>query len=352
MLLNILIAIINNSFSTIERSCEIEYWRCRLNFEEETQWLYSFTIHIVRPVWKTICDGLRILLQREKRYDKDAEDSAQGQNITKEGKCTSTNSRTSLFSGAPARGLTKAHGTGDYFFSSPPPQSRRCLTRAPSKRDYFFTQDLEERFVQRPNRTSFKNYSSAAYLALQDEERRNFFMWWFDGATSSSEVPNLKDRLWYFFRRASWDEIAFPGQAFENVVLGIKYNGEGKGLSFIFARLWSFVLIIVNTLIILVIFLSGLASFGLLWPNIIKEQLFFGPIESNRNNETTTNLELKVDTVYLNEEIEILKKSMTSIVAKQNELMDVVMMNQAQMSELISFMKRSSQIHNNYNKKR
>merc|ERR1712038_1092361 len=48
LLLNILIAIISDSFSEIERVGEVEYWKYRLNFEDETQRLYSVYLRIVR----------------------------------------------------------------------------------------------------------------------------------------------------------------------------------------------------------------------------------------------------------------------------------------------------------------
>ena len=296
LLLNILIAIINNAFSAIERSGDLEYWKYRLNFENGTQQLYTVALGFVRPINDIRTDGVGSLWKKEIERSIEKENSIR----------------------APERSL---------------------LRKSMSMRDYFFTAySPEETSKDFAPRIFFNVCSSEHFNKLEKNDKIDFFNWWFD-RNPVAKVPALKDRLWYYFNRASSEEIVYPGQSFENVVQGIKYNKLGSGIMFIFARILSYILIIINTTVILGIFLLGLVTFGFGWPSKMRERLFFGPIQ-NRNDDISK-LKSKIERKFLvaQEEVNDVKASIGRISKNQEELMKTMLANQAQVSELIALLK-------------
>ncbi len=115
LLLNILIAIINNEYNTTERNADVEYWRYRLNFEDETQRTYSNFRGMMKPV--------RIILRKQKMSYRDG------------------NKKNDDHSHLPKLGIQ----------------------RMTSLRDYFFTKDFEESSDKSFNHISLNTYSSADF---------------------------------------------------------------------------------------------------------------------------------------------------------------------------------------------
>jgi hypothetical protein len=297
LLLNILIAIISDAFSEIERRGDLEYWKYRLNFEHETQRAYTVVLSCVRPIKQTLVEGSIILMKKDKAVP----------------------ART--ISQAPKRGLGK---------------------KSISVRDYFFTKDLEEPDEVQP-RISFSDDSFITYEKLSGIDIHFFFQWWFDRDSGSHTniPPPLKIRLWYFFKRASYEEIIYPGKTFENVVMGIKYNEEGSGESFVITRLFTFLLIFVNTIIMIGVFLLGLVTFGLCWPGKIRERLFFGP--TIKKNDEMTKLKSEIDCKFskAHEEVVELHDTVEKMFKNQEDLLKNQENLQAQVSELITLLKKS-----------
>eukprot|EP00551_Chaetoceros_affinis_P011234 CAMPEP_0203672164 /NCGR_PEP_ID=MMETSP0090-20130426/7743_1 /ASSEMBLY_ACC=CAM_ASM_001088 /TAXON_ID=426623 /ORGANISM="Chaetoceros affinis, Strain CCMP159" /LENGTH=1111 /DNA_ID=CAMNT_0050537419 /DNA_START=102 /DNA_END=3437 /DNA_ORIENTATION=+ len=300
LLLNILIAIINNEYNTTERSGDVEYWRYRLNFEDETQRMYSNYRGIIKPLKYIVTDGLRILWEKEKISNLDS--SKKGDHDNRQ---------------------------------TPKPGIKRMA----SLRDYYFTKDLEESSDKIFNRISFNTYSSVEFNKLGVNERREFFEFWYDWNSSSSDPPPLKKRMWYFYNRAKWEEIIYPDQSFENVVMGIKYNAEGSGLVFVSVRLLSYLVMLVNIVLIVGLFLLGLATFGICWPNNLKKRLFYGPTETKSNQLSEIKSEVDTKIAAIQEQVADVRASVEKISNTQEELIKALLTNQAQVSELITLLK-------------
>ena len=175
LLLNILIAIINDSFSSIKRSGEKEYWRYRLNFEDETQRLYFFVVNFICPIKSITTAGLKIL------YAKD-QGSMQHLSVNADDENKSVKSLA---------------------------DSKRSIgERTRSVHDFFFTENTKDKYTKGVcSRIPFNVYSPADFHKIEtDEESINFFKGWFNcrclcdwQRPYANDVPVLKDRLWYFF---------------------------------------------------------------------------------------------------------------------------------------------------------
>ena len=307
LLLNVLIAVINNAFSTIERSGDLEYWRYRLSFENETQFLYSIGVTFVRPLKRVIRNGFSLLFKHRSVTITDHD--------TKKNKEKKQSHR-------PKFGVEN---------------------RVNSMRDYFFTESsFKDPTHQTVTRIRFDAFSRDQFNKLLEGDQKQFFKWWYN-CNGYSEMPPFNCRLWYYFTRASWDEIIFPGQSFENIVMGINFREDGSGMRFIFARMFSYVIFILNIILLIVLFIMGMLTFGICWPMKMKERLFFGPLAPNQKNETTrfkTEMEHKMRLIY--DEVAEVKDSFLKISSKQDELMKVMTANQAQVMELVSLLQSAN----------
>lgn len=321
LLLNILIAIINDSFSDIKRSGEKEYWRYRLNFEDETQRLYHVVVSLNRVIRRLFTTGLKILFMK---------DQGSTQNLN-----TSASSEKKMI-------------------ERPIDSTRSIGERTKSMRDFFFKEGSNKKCVKGAcPRIPFNIYSSFDFNDPEaDKESINFFKWWFNSRypcdwqnPSSADVPVLKVRLWFFFNRASWEEIIFAGPSFENILIGIKYNEEGSGMMFVIARVLSQILMLVNVILIIGIFLAGLITFGLCWPSKMKKKLFYGPTETENKKIEIVQLksEMNHEMSAVQEEVAEMKTSLKIMSKKQDELMKTILTNQAQFADLLALLKKSQE---------
>jgi hypothetical protein len=151
-------------------------------------------------------------------------------------------------------------------------------------------------------RISFEKYPGwLKGHALLGEE---FFLYWY--LYRLEKRPPLLERLHNFYTHASWDEILFPSETFERLLYGTHYDTEYDFMTEMWKKeidwyghkhkhglvshllptwamiaLWSFLIrctvfltFFINLVCALVVFVLGLFSFGLLWPEPMKAWLF------------------------------------------------------------------------------
>jgi len=140
-----------------------------------------------------------------------------------------------------------------------------------------------------------------------------FFNWWFSHTSWGAEIPNLWVRLQAFYGFSLWEDIIYPGIVLERILLGVNYDVDlvkignvpkigshttspstnatdvnsvpvtvekksSKGFPWFLLRfivkIFLWFLFTVHIVIIFSVFICGLFSFGLLWPQGMKRSLF------------------------------------------------------------------------------
>ena len=140
-------------------------------------------------------------------------------------------------------------------------------------------------------RIHFGTFLDWKLLENLSEEDQHVLKWWFESWSNDNQVPPAFTRMKVFFRLASFDEIAFPGKTFENILIGLKHRQTNSSiLSSIFVRISSYILFLILVVCTLIAFIAGCISFGLLWPGFMRDSLFLEKIESNLE-DTESNLE-------------------------------------------------------------
>ncbi len=128
--------------------------------------------------------------------------------------------------------------------------------------------------------------------------------WWF-GIEESP--PNLVTRMMIFYKYAQWREIMFPDVEFESMLLGRSEVGAASSiylfdyvrdmrnlnskptkveLSLFAARNISWIMFVLHMIFFALIFVLGLATFGLLWPSALKDYLFNSGLSKQDNWST------------------------------------------------------------------
>ena len=147
-------------------------------------------------------------------------------------------------------------------------------------------------------------------------EDYNVLKWWFELWEDVHERPSTLSRIKVYFRRASWEELIFPGKTFESfVILGLKHREKIKNslASRILARLSSYVLCFTLWLAIFVIFLAGCLSFGFLWPEKMREVLFLDEVVTNKNTDDVVSPKSsKSDTAILKPKSSLVESGLSS----------------------------------------
>jgi len=154
-------------------------------------------------------------------------------------------------------------------------------------------------------------------LCNNNEEDKDLLHWWY--GRSRDNTPTLRARVKFFMTHSVPKDIFFPANVFENIILG--YNRtQGFGVKSMISdenernninsRIFRFqhftimkwmlqkiavslcgiiFMVAINSLFVIV-FISGWLSFGVLWPDIMKKQLFSVKNEKqNRTHEVTEN---------------------------------------------------------------
>lgn len=172
-----------------------------------------------------------------------------------------------------------------------------CCEEPPTK--------VSKKKVTHPVRISFEKYPGwVKGHAILGE---SFFLYWF--LYRLDKRPPLLDRLIIFYKHASWEEILFPSKTFERLLYGTHYDTEYLSMIEMWKKqvdwyghthsqkdevLTPWVKIVLYTLIVRIaiflaffihmlcvgtVFLVGLVSFGLVWPESMKAWLFDVPVD-------------------------------------------------------------------------
>jgi hypothetical protein len=126
-------------------------------------------------------------------------------------------------------------------------------------------------------------YEEEWVMKCHDENMtKDFFMWWYYTWTNEdTKRPPLRTRLKYFYKYGSMEDIMLPGQVFQNILFGRKYNEELKGANLLIAISLSYLHYLAGFIYAVVVFVLGLVSFGFFWPKEMNKVLFFGPVNKD-----------------------------------------------------------------------
>ena len=125
-------------------------------------------------------------------------------------------------------------------------------------------------------------YEEEWVMKCHDENMtKDFFMWWYYAWKKDNKRPPLRTRLKYFYKYGSMEDIMLPGQVFQNILFGRKYNEELKGANLLIATSLSYLHYLAGFIYAVVVFVLGLVSFGFFWPKEMNEVLFFGPVNKD-----------------------------------------------------------------------
>jgi len=120
-----------------------------------------------------------------------------------------------------------------------------------------------------------------------EEEEKSCLHWWY--GKEKGNKPPFGKRLRFFFKKSVVKDIFIPASVFENVLLGKtrseKVNMSEKMLVFPL----SIILMVSSNALFAIVVISGWLSFGVLWPKIVKEQLF-----SIQKMKTKTDEEIEI----------------------------------------------------------
>lgn len=152
--------------------------------------------------------------------------------------------------------------------------------------------------------------------------------WWL-GEENEGRVPPLKDRMQYFMRWAPMSEIVVPGKEFERALGGLEKDEENY-----YVRVGTYFLFPFNALMVLIVFVLGLVTCGILWPREMKRRIFFGKdrvLNSRRwKQEMRTHQQIEVlncgvDAIQArtkadHQTVETLERNMRELQSSMNEL--------------------------------
>lgn len=128
---------------------------------------------------------------------------------------------------------------------------------------------------QELSRICFEMFPDWSYMETLPDPDQYVLKWWFESWNDENTKPPLSLRMKVFFQRASVDEILFPGKPFESFLIGLKHRKESTSIILsIIARVASYLLFFIIWSCLLVVFIAGCLSFGLLWPSFMRETLF------------------------------------------------------------------------------
>lgn len=117
-------------------------------------------------------------------------------------------------------------------------------------------------------------------------DEKTFIHWWYGKSDQQDqqEVPKWWERLRFFFMKSQLKDIFIPGDVFENVLLGKNRSYNPTRIEKLSVLPFSIMLLVVSNAFVIVIFISGFVSFGLLWPKTFKRRLSAGNTEKKGTN--------------------------------------------------------------------
>ena len=252
VMFNVLIATITNYFMVALEKGDQSFWRNRMQYIVECQSLFGL-------VWFLGLCPNNLHYEMKSIHGGGNNDYDKVQDVEEENHQPMINTGESNLGGGQAQ-----QGRGrDVEIEDVPDDTMSIRTEASR---------TEKVLIQR---IAFGSQNWDTYRCKMGKEEKRFFKWWYDQSIGTTRTtPSLKIRLKNFFRYAAIEEIMFPGKEYENILLGIQYNKNGKGYKLLLARLASYIQSLVNMITISIVFLLGTVTFGLLWHRKMKEHLF------------------------------------------------------------------------------
>jgi len=242
LLLNIIIALISNIFTDVEKDGQKAFWLSRLRFVNELE-----SMCIIRNIRNTFSNSR-------------GGGESVAENTLKE------------------QPSTENRGGGE---------SRKTLMDNKSSK-------------ARPERRLLSEFDMRNYQEWIDrgEEYKAFLRRWL-GYKYDGTHPSLLKRLCMFIEVAEWQEIIPPSKGFRKVLMGKNtYREEIKVLHLIVvAWIASFVFLLVSLAVGVIGLILGFFTGGYFWPREFREFLFYGDIEDKKSyeDEKVDKLETKVD---------------------------------------------------------
>jgi len=224
---------------------------------------------------------------------------------------------------------------------SGPKLSERDITKMKSERQII-------------GRNSFAKYDDEWMMTkCPEKDKQTFFKWWYYSWMCEMDRPPLSTRLWYYYTYASVGELLLPGDVFICILFGLKYDALvdddrnhfhiGRSLC---GRIISYMHFVLGIILVVVIFILGSVTFGLLWPLELKEFLFFGPVETKRDRDEANvarGEELRRSKIEnLEKQIEMTKKQNAEI---KNQNADM----KNQITEILCLLRSKSEFLDSYN---
>jgi len=98
--------------------------------------------------------------------------------------------------------------------------------------------------------------------------------WWYGKSDEKEDKPKLVARLKFFITYSALKDIIIPTNVFENMILGRKRSYRSDSYEKLQVLPFSVILIVTSNVLLAIVFILGLLSFGVLWPDTMKKRLF------------------------------------------------------------------------------
>jgi len=102
----------------------------------------------------------------------------------------------------------------------------------------------------------------------------NILHWWYGKSDEKKDKPKLVARLKFFITYSALKDIIIPTNVFENMILGRKRSYRSDSYEKLQVLPVSVILIVTSNVLLAIVFILGLLSFGVLWPDTMKKRLF------------------------------------------------------------------------------
>ena len=99
-------------------------------------------------------------------------------------------------------------------------------------------------------------------------------LWWYGKSDEKNDKPKLVARLKFFITYSALKDIIIPTNVFENMILGRKRSYRSDSYEKLQVLPFSVILIVTSNVLLAMVFILGLLSFGVLWPDTMKKRLF------------------------------------------------------------------------------
>jgi len=164
-----------------------------------------------------------------------------------------------------------------------------------------------------------------------------FIHWWYGKIEKDTSLSCIV-RLKFFITKSRFEDIFMPGSVLENVLLGKNRSHRSNTFEKLTTLPASIFLLVVSNIFLLTVFISGLISFGLLWPKRMKRKLF------SANNEKKKIIpEIKKKNKEMSEMREENKKMRVEIQDMREEMKNNALETREEMQETREEIKNNMQ---------